>query len=380
MLLVSAPALAQTSRVDAIAQQQAEKAEQLGPEQAGPVEQAVVRVLSSPLLAATGGVYPWFGSVYPGAGFSGGVGYLARYPRGARLSLVGAVSVRGSTRLEASFAGPALARGTLTPHLSASYTRVKGLSFFGAGRNSIKSDRALFDYTPVAVGGGLTFAPVGWLTLDADYRALRFDTSGEPIPQFPLAQASAFGEDLRYDVPRASAAVDWRPSPGYATRGGLVRASVASFRERNEQPFDFREVELEAIQLVPLVRENFVLAFRGLATFTDAEPGHAVPFVLLPTVGSGSTVRGYANRRFAGENRLVLTGEYRWRPSRYLDMAIFMDAGQVSADRRALALDRLKTAWGVGARLHGPAFSALRFDVARSHEGFAFVVAAGGPF
>ena len=380
VLLVSAPLLAQTSRVEAIAAQHAEKATRLEPEQAGTAERVVVRVLSSSLLAATDGVHPWFGSVYPGAGFSGGVGYLKKYPRRTTLTLVGAASLRGSTRLDARLSGPTFARGTLTPHVAASSVRVKGLSFFGTGTNSIETARTRFDFTPATAGGGLTFAPLGWLTLDGDYQALQFGTSGTDSALLPLAQAPAFGQELRYHVPRASVAADWRPSPGYATRGGLLRASVARYEERRQQPFDFREIEFEAVQLVPLVREHFVLAFRGLATFTDSDPGHAVPFALLPTVGSGSTVRGYANRRFADENRLVLTGEYRWRPSRYLDMALFLDAGQVAPDRQELALNRLKTAWGAGARLHGPAFSAIRLDVARGREGLALVITAGPPF
>jgi hypothetical protein len=380
VLLISAPVLAQTSRVEAIAAQQADKAQRLEPERAGTAERVVVRVLSSSLLAATDGVHPWFGSVYPGAGFSGGVGYLKQYPNRTRLVLVGATSVRGSTGLDARFSGPTFARGTLTPRVSASHVRVKGLSFFGTGPDSIEAARSRFDFTPSTAGGGLTFAPRSWLTFDGEYQAVQFGTRGTDSPLLPLAVAPAFGQDLRYHVPRASAAADWRPSPRYATRGGLLRASVARYEERRGEPFDFREVELEAVQLVPLVREQFVLAFRGLATFTDTDPGHVVPFALLPTVGSGSTVRGYANRRFADENRLVLTGEYRWRPSRYLDMAVFLDAGQVAPHRHELAVDRLKTAWGIGARLHGPAFSALRLDVARSREGISVVIATGPPF
>jgi hypothetical protein len=371
--------LAQTSRVESVAVLQAAKAERLGPEEAGTAEQVVVRV-SSPLLAATDGVYPWFGSMYPGGGFSGGVGYLGSYPNRARLSLVAAVSIKGSTRLAAGYSGPLLAKGTLTPRVSASLTRVKDLSFFGIGPDSSRDARTGFDFTPRELGAGLTFAPVRWLTVDAQYASLQFDTSGDASPASPLLAAPAFAQELRYTVPQVDVAVDWRPSPGYATRGGLLRASLAQYQERRSQPFDFREIELETIQLVPLVREQFVLAVHGLATFTDADPGHAVPFALLPSVGSGNTVRGYSNRRFMDRQRLVMTGEYRWRPSRYLDMAVFLDAGQSAPRRSDLSLGRMKTAWGVGARLHGPGFTALRLDVARSAEGLTFVVGTGQPF
>ena len=35
---------------------------------------------------------------------------------------------------------------------------------------------------------------------------------------------------------------------------------------------------------------------------------------------------------------------------------------------------------GVGARFHGPAFNALRFEVARGREGFRMIFAGSQPF
>ena len=72
--------------------------------------------------------------------------------------------------------------------------------------------------------------------------------------------------------------------------------------------------------------------------------------MLAPFLGSGSTLRGFANRRFTDRNRMLLTGEYRWRPSRYLDMALFMDAGQVAADRRRLRSEANSMSPGASAR------------------------------
>jgi outer membrane translocation and assembly module TamA len=57
-----------------------------------------------------------------------------------------------------------------------------------------------------------------------------------------------------------------------------------------------------------------------------------------------------------------------------------MDAGQVAAAREDLALERLRTAWGAGVRFHGPAFTAIRLDIARGPDGIRLVVAAGPPF
>ena len=61
-------------------------------------------------------------------------------------------------------------------------------------------------------------------------------------------------------------------------------------------------------------------------------------------------------------------------------MAIFVDAGQVAHDRREFDLDSFDVAWGIGARFHGPAFNALRIEVARGREGFRFIFAGSQPF
>jgi hemolysin activation/secretion protein len=105
-----------------------------------------------------------------------------------------------------------------------------------------------------------------------------------------------------------------------------------------------------------------------------------VPFVLAPYVGSGSTVRGFRNRRFQDRHRLVLNGEYRWQASRYLVMALFYDAGQVAPEVEAFTWRQFRTAMGIGARFHGPTFSVLRLELARSREGWKIVAGLSQPF
>src|SRR5688500_20120102 len=78
MSMVSAPTAAQSTRVEAIAEEQAEKAKRLGTEGPSRAEQVIRRVLLSPLLAGGDGPYPWFGSVFSGTGMAIGAGYLKR--------------------------------------------------------------------------------------------------------------------------------------------------------------------------------------------------------------------------------------------------------------------------------------------------------------
>ena len=57
-----------------------------------------------------------------------------------------------------------------------------------------------------------------------------------------------------------------------------------------------------------------------------------VPYFLLPSLGSGSTLRGYSSWRFRDRHSLLMSGEFRWIPNRLgLDMAMFYDTGKVDA-------------------------------------------------
>lgn len=379
LLFLCTPATAQSTRVEAIAEEQKKKAGELGTEGPGEAERIIRRVLISPLLAGGDGLYPWFGSVFPGSGVAIGAGYLKRLPNAASASLAAGVSLNNSMLIEGKVSAPELWRGMLRVDGLARWTDAREVSFYGMGPDSVQSQRELYDYQPIELGGDATFTLKRWLWLSGGYSLLDITTHRD-MPGATGRRAPGIDDTLKYNVTRATAAIDWRQSPGYSTRGGFYRATFTRHTERTGRPFTFRANEYEVVQLLPVLREQFVFAFRGLVTNTDPSGRDEVPVMLGPFLGSGSTLRSFRNRRFTDRHRVLLTGEYRWRPSRYLDMAVFLDAGKVAAEASQLNLKQLETSWGLGARFHGPAFTALRVELARGREGFAVVIAGGQAF
>ena len=379
LAVVCAPVFAQSTREEAIAEAQAEKAKALGVEGPSKAERVFREVLLSPLLSGGDGLYPWFGSVFSGSGMAVGAGYLKRLQRNSSLNLQTGISINNSRMLRGAAAAPELWRGRLQVDLMGQWLDVKDVSFYGLGQDSSLATRQSYDYAPKEFTGNATVRPFRHAFLTGSYSFLNFDTSRADT-LFAPEQMPGVDRALAYHVTRASLAYDWRTSQGYSTRGGLLRAAIERHNETNNEPFDFTATEYEVVQLVPLLREQFVLAFHGLMTLTNTDPGHDVPVVLAPYVGGGSTLRGFANRRFTDRNRLLLTGEYRWRPSRYLDMALFLDAGQVAPERQNLKIGNLETAWGLGARFHGPNFNAFRIEVARGREGLRIVFGGSQAF
>ncbi|MND05501.1 hypothetical protein D3C83_263310 [compost metagenome] len=63
-----------------------------------------------------------------------------------------------------------------------------------------------------------------------------------------------------------------------------------------------------------------------------------------------------------------------------LDMAIFMDHGKVASRVQDLDFDNFHRSWGIGARFHGPSFTALRLELAKGSEGWRYHIAQGVKF
>ena len=378
-LLIASPAAAQSTRVDTIAEQQAEKAKKLGPEGPSEAERIFRQVLLSPLLSGGDGVYPWFGSVYGGSGMAAGVGFLKRLEKASYFNVQTGISINSSMVVRGTFAAPELWRGMLQMDANIQWLDAHDVSFYGFGQDSSRDTRDRYDFNPFELSTNVSLKPMRHVFLTGSYAYTPIETHRETAA-FAPADSPGLDEQLTFHATRATLAYDWRPAPGYSTRGGYYRASFERNFESGGRPYSFNLQEYEVVQQLPLVREQFVLAGRALLTLTDADTGHDVPVMLAPFLGSGSTLRAFSNRRFTDRNRVLVTGEYRWRPSRYLDMAIFMDAGQVAAGRHQLEMKQFDVDWGIGARFHGPAFTALRLELSHGREGFRLTFAGSQPF
>ena len=216
---------AQSTRVETIAEQQAEKAGQLGVEGPSRAEQVIRRVLLSPLLSGGDGVYPWFGSVFSGTGMAIGAGFLKRFERAASVNVQTGISLNNSMTVRAAAASPELWRDMLQFHASAQWLDARGVSFYGRGQDSSLDNRERYDYEPVDFTVHATFRPRRFFTLSGGYSLLDFTTRRD-VPRFTIDEMPGVDRELGYGITRASIAFDWRTSPGYSTRGGYYRATI----------------------------------------------------------------------------------------------------------------------------------------------------------
>jgi outer membrane protein assembly factor BamA len=114
-----------------------------------------------------------------------------------------------------------------------------------------------------------------------------------------------------------------------------------------------------------------VLAGHAWLVGTQVADGHAVPLYLSPSLGGANTLRGYTDYRFHDRALLLLSAEARVPLMRHLDLAGFVDAGNVAP--RVGDLDVARRSYGTGLRLHTDRTTLVRLDLAHGEEGWRVV-------
>jgi outer membrane protein assembly factor BamA len=122
---------------------------------------------------------------------------------------------------------------------------------------------------------------------------------------------------------------------------------------------------------------DWVFALHGWTVWNDVAPGRSVPFYLLPSLGGNNSLRSYAEYRFHDLNMAVVNVESRWALFTHVDVAAFVDAGNVAA--RFQDLNLAKRSYGGGVRLHTDRATFARVDVAYGAEGWKAVFRTNDP-
>lgn len=368
---------AQETRAETIAARQAEKAGALAPYEP-PRFERIMAQLEENLASPPNGFYPEIGRIRQGGGFSFGVGYRRFYARDAVWDVRTRYSVKNYKQIEVGTRSPWDGDGRLMLEARAGWLDAPQVAYFGVGMSD-QAARTSFGLTQGYAAATAEFRPAPWTRLDGE---VGFDDySTEPgrgrhpsieTQYIPTATPGLFS-DLSFIRAQARAAIDSRTASGYSRKGGLYGLTLASFTNRGNS-YDFQQLEAEAIQHLPIVRENWVFSVRGRVQ-TILDDGDAVPFFLLPQLGGGRTLRGYETGRFRDRHSILTSAEFRWIPNRMaLDMALFYDAGKVTARRGDLDFDGLKSDWGIGVRFHAPKTTVLRVEAARGTDGWRLVI------
>ena len=369
------------TREAAIEQAQAEKAKELKPHVPNKVEGLMNRA-EDILVNGVPRWHPYLESAYYGGGFTLGAGYAHHVSPYNMIDVRGSYTILGYKRVEAEFTAPRLfeRRGSLS--VVGGWREATQAAFYGVGMNTSLGNRADFDFRQPYGSGTLTVWPTrrllmlrGGLEL-SQWQQRPAEGDVRSVEQvYTPATLPGLGTTTTYLHSQGTVGLDWRTSPGYTRRGGYYGVTLHDYADRDEK-FGFRQVEYEAIQHFPILREAWVISLRAHAQTSYTKDNQQIPFFLLPYVGSGSTMRAFQSHRFRDQNRIVAQAEWRIMVNRFMDTAVFYDAGKVTPRPGDLDFRELKSDFGFGVRFHGPFSTPLRIEIARCVEGTRLVFAA----
>ena len=340
-------------------------------------------------LFLTGRVHwhPFFDSAYAGGGFTLGAGYITHVSSYNTFDVRGSYTLSSYKRLEAQFVAPRLfdRRGRLS--LLGGWREATQVGFYGIGTdNTSKDDRANYNFKQPYADATLDFWPTRrylQLTGGVEVSQWKQGAGAGAAPSveevYTPATLAGLGASPTYLHSRGTVALDSRESPLYARRGSYLGVTVHDYHDQDGD-FGFNQVDYEGIQHIPILRETWVLSLHGLVRTTTTKSGQEIPFFMLPSIGGGSSLRGFPSWRFRDRNSLLLQAEWRVMVNRFFDTALFVDAGKVTDRSSDLDFDGLKEDYGLGFRFHGPVNTPLRIEFAKSNEGLTIVFSAKPSF
>jgi Omp85 superfamily domain len=257
-------------------------------------------------------------------------------------------------------------------------------SFFGLGTQSerrIRTNYLLrsFEGTTEAwlspikgfrAGGGATYLTPSVATgRDSRYASVESVFDPATVPGL---------ENGRRKFLRADAFIEYdrRDNPSYPRAGTFLGTKFSHYSDRDLDRFNFRRYEFDAQQYVPFDNGYKVLALASDVVLTDTDGNNTVPFYFMPDLGGRQRLRGFRQRRFTDRNSIFASAEYRWEAWWALDVAVFGDAGKVTARRSDINLKDWEGSYGIGFRFHSKKAFTFRLDLAHSREGFLPIFSA----
>jgi hypothetical protein len=374
-----------TSRADAIEQAEQTKSEHLSPAAPGKAEAYVTRI-SDAFLAGNLHWHAFWQNAYSGGGFTLGAGYLMHASPYNFLDVRGSITPSGYKRIEAEFIAPELFKRHAWLSVMGGWREATAVNFYGFGPDSKQEQRTNYGFTQPYFLTNLEVFPAHKIfVVRAGFELSQWrqgpgsgDTPSVETVYTP-ATLPGLGAQPVYVHTQATIGVDSRTARGYTRRGAFYGVTLHDYTD-TDKAFGFQEVDYTAIQHVPILREAWVLAFRAQAQTTYQKGSQQIPFFMMPSFSGGSDLRAYSSWRLKDLNSLLLQGEWRAEINRFLEMALFYDAGTVSPQRDKLSLGSMLTDYGIGFRFHGALTTPLRIELAKGSEGWVLNFSASQVF
>lgn len=323
-------------------------------------------------------------------GVTGTFRYFAFPAALERLDVILGYSQRIEREVDLRYRNLGLFGGRFHLGLRVLHERDASVRFFGLGPGSRAENETNMTLEVTAFDGmlGVNLTPAARLSL------------GESVQRFGVRRGGVrnlpFTRDRFPDLPgvrgatvhaqRVALTYDDRDSLATPTRGLAVTLYAEASAELLGSGADYVKSGVDAVYLRPVWGERLVLVARGLLEALSGDA--ATPFQVRPSLGGGTTLRGFSEGRFHGDARVLLNVEARTRLFTWrlfgvraeFQAAPFVDVGKVFNRLGQLAEGGLEVTPGLGLRgLVRPSVVG-HVEIGVSREGPAIFVGLDYPF
>ena len=276
-LLMAAPGLAQTTRIEQIEQAKSEKATQAQPPERERGDLVITKAENF-FMPAPPAARLTFGDFRPGAGFALGATYGVPVGERGLWTSRGALSLNRFKELETTLDVPPLTTDRVRVRGTARWEDAPDLRFFGLGMNASPDAEVAYGLRSTEAGGDVRVQGPRHFGYGGTLQYLRTE-SGEGAGDVPVVGDQSLSEWLHSGV---YVEFDTRHSPGYTTTGGLYRVTVHDYIGHSAVP-SFRRTEVD-LRSSP---SSTATGSWPSPELTDASAnGEEVPFFMLPYIGA----------------------------------------------------------------------------------------------
>ena len=312
-----------------------------------------------------------------GSGLAGGGGYITGYNSDlVQFTANARFSTRGYKAYDAGLLIFPRSNSLLPVegYVRTGLRNFSSLRFFGLGPDSSRGDRTTYRMEDRTFETGVTVwagrvaefgAGVGWVKTEASSGA-----SGVSLDdRFDPLTTPGFGTETDFLSYGGRAVVHLRDETTLPSVGVTFAIDARRYDDQDSSEFDFTRIVGDVQAHVPIGHRNRILALHLRSSHSVGENG-----------GGANSIRGFKEYRFRDARNILLNVEYRWEVWSYADFVFFYDAGKVFSDVHDMDFSNLKSGYGFGIRGHGPGGMVMRFDFARSNEGFILHIGSGPSF
>jgi hypothetical protein len=263
------------------------------------------------------------------------------------------------------------------------------MDFFGLGQGTSREGRSDYGLTGSSVDLVVQWQRNRHFGLSGrvgnlDLRVRPGTNNGVPNIETLHGSTAAPGLDAehRYRVMGVSATIDFRDAPHLTSEGTFAGVALwrGSPRDAGDATDAWSRLVTEVRHFVPLGSADRVLAFHALLSTRVGDTASPTPFFLQPTIGGSKTMRGFSSYRLRGDAVWTASTEYRWRVHRRVQVAPFVDIGDVADRFSSLGEGRVAVVPGIGVRAISHNKVIGRLDFARSRDGNRVVLTFSAPF